>query len=46
MNVQVVFFLQKDQAYNAKNIINIRYLMMVLIKMRLLIFLVLRRYGL
>ena len=41
-----LFFLKKDQAYKTKKIINISYLIMVLIKMRLLIFLVLSRYGL
>ena len=41
-----LFFLKKDQAYKTKKIINISYLIMVLIKMRLLIFLVLSRYEL
>ena len=41
-----LFFLKKDQAYKTKKIINISYLIMLLIKMRLLIFLVLIRYGL
>ena len=41
-----LFFLKKDQAYKTKKIINISYLIMVLIKMRLLILLVLSRYGL
>ena len=47
MNIQqALFILKKDQAYKTKKIINISYLIMVLIKMRLLIFLVLSRYGL
>ena len=47
MNIQeTIFFLEKDQAYKTKNIINISYIIMWLIKMRLLIFLVLSRYGL
>ena len=43
---ETLFFLEKDQAYKTKNIINISYIIMWLIKMRLLIFLVLSRYGL
>ena len=47
MNIQeTLFFLEKDQAYKTKNIINISYIIMWLIKMRLLMFLVLSRYGL
>ena len=47
MNLQqALFFLKKDQVYKTKKIINISYLIMVLIKMRLLIFLVLSRYRL
>ena len=47
MNIQeTIFFLEKDQAYKTKNIINISYIIMWLIKMRLLMFLVLSRYGL
>ena len=47
MNIQeTIFFLEKDQAYKTKNIINISNIIMWLIKMRLLIFLVLSRYGL
>ena len=47
MNIQeTLFFLEKDQAYKTKNIINISNIIMWLIKMRLLIFLVLSRYGL
>ena len=41
-----LFFLKKDQAYKTKKIIIISYLLMKLIKMRLLIFLALSRYGL
>ena len=41
-----LFFLKKDQVYKKKKIINISYLIMVLIKMRLLLFFVLSRYGL
>ena len=42
-----LFFLKKDQAYKTKKkVINISYLIVALIKMRLLIFLVLSRYGL
>ena len=43
---ETLFFLEKDQAYKTKNIINISYIIMWLIKMRPLIFLVLSRYGL
>ena len=43
---ETLFFLEKDQAYKTKNIINISYIIMWLIKMRLLMFLVLSRYGL
>ena len=43
---ETLFFLEKDQAYKTKNIINISYIIMWLIKMRLLIFLVLSRCGL
>ena len=43
---ETLFFLEKDQAYKTKNISNISYIIMWLIKMRLLIFLVLSRYGL
>ena len=39
-------FLKKTKAIKQKKVINISYLIMVLIKMRLLIFLVLSRYGL
>ena len=41
-----LFFLKKDRAYKTKKIINISYLIMVLTKMKLLIFLVLIQYGL
>ena len=41
-----LFFLKKDAAHEAKKVISISYLLMKLIKMRLLIFLVLSRYGL
>ena len=47
MNIQeALFFLEKDKAYKRKNIINISYMIMGLIKIRLLIFLVLSQYGL
>ena len=39
-------FLKKTKAIKQKKVINISYLIMVLIKMRLLILLVLSRYGL
>ena len=47
MNIQqALFILKKDQAYKTKKIINISYLIMVLIKVKLLIFLTLSQYGL
>ena len=49
MNIQQALFfslLKKTKPIKQKKIINISYLIMVLIKMRLLIFLVLSRYGL
>ena len=48
INIQESLFFSflKSQAYKTKKIINISYLIMVLIKMRLLIFFVLSRYGL
>ena len=49
MNIQQALFfsfLKKTKPINQKKIINITYLIMVLIKMRLLIFLVLSRYRL
>ena len=42
----ILFFLKKPSAKNTKKIINISYLIMVLLKMRLLIFLVLSRHAL
>ena len=49
MNIQPAlffFFLKKYQAYKTKNVIKISYLITVLIKMRLLIFLILSQYEL
>ena len=49
MNIQQALFfsfLKKAKAYKTKKIINISYLIMVPIKMRLLISLVLSQYGL
>ena len=49
MNIQQALFfslLKKTKPIKQKKIINISYLIMVLIKMRLLIFSVLSRYGL
>ena len=48
MNIQknsFLFFFKEDQAYKIKKVINISHLIMLLIKMRLLIFLVLNRYD-
>ena len=49
MNIQQAFFfsfLKKSKPMKQTKIISISYLIMVLIKIRLLIFLVLSRYGL